>query len=82
GLAPLSEAQSYQLWLIPADGAPVPAGLLVVEGAQPSSQDIAVPPGAQDYAAVGVSVEPSGGSPAPTGPIVLLGEVGVESPGS
>jgi hypothetical protein len=75
GLEPLSAQQSYQLWLIPpADGAPVPAGLVEVDAADaPTWLAVPIPPSAQDFAAVGVSIEPAGGSAAPTGPIVLLG---------
>ncbi|MBA3530956.1 MAG: anti-sigma factor [Ardenticatenales bacterium] len=76
GLAALPDDQSYQLWLIPAEGDPVPAGLLTVKEGAPGVQTISIPVGAQDFAAVGVSVEPAGGSPAPTGPIVLLGKSG------
>ena len=74
GLEPLPQDQSYQLWLIPpAEGAPVPAGLLEIEAGAPDWLTVQIPPDAQNFAAVGVSIEPAGGSPAPTGPIVLLG---------
>jgi len=36
-------------------------------------QGLTIPTGAEDYANVGISIEPAGGSPAPTGPIVALG---------
>lgn len=76
GLAPLPTDQTYQLWLIPADGAPVPSGLLAVAEGTRAQQTIAIPGDAQAYAAVGISIEPAGGSPAPTGPIVALGQQG------
>lgn len=82
GLEPLPMEQTYELWLIPADGAPVPAGLIAVASTEPQSLEVAVPAGAGEYVAVGVSVEPSGGSPQPTGPIVLLGQSGAPSPDS
>jgi hypothetical protein len=75
GLKPLPTEQTYQLWLIPAEGQPQPAGLLAVKTDALTWLNVSVPPGATDFAAVGVSVEPAGGSPAPTGPIVLLGKV-------
>jgi anti-sigma-K factor RskA len=76
GLKPLPSSQTYQLWLIPADGSPAPAGLLAVQTDNPTWVALQVPADApQDFAKVGVSVEPAGGSPAPTGPIVLLGVV-------
>jgi anti-sigma-K factor RskA len=73
-LSALGEDQTYQLWLIPPDGAPIPAGLLgqATGGAQTIS--LTLPTTMESIAAVGVSVEPPGGSSAPTGPIVLLGE--------
>jgi anti-sigma-K factor RskA len=76
GLEPLPADQTYQLWLIPsaADADPLPAGLLEVEQAVPTSATVQIPANAQDFAGIAVSIEPAGGSPAPTGPIVLLGQ--------
>jgi hypothetical protein len=75
GLAPLPADETYQLWLIPpANGAPLPAGLLEIDQEAPAWITVQIPANAQDFATVAVSVEPAGGSPAPTGPIVLLGE--------
>jgi anti-sigma-K factor RskA len=76
GLEPLSEQRTYQLWLIPPDQAPVPAGLIDVQPGAPAWLSVRIPPEAQAFAAVGVSIEPAGGSLAPTGPIVLLGTSG------
>jgi anti-sigma-K factor RskA len=77
GLEPLPPDQTYQLWLIPAGGPPAPAGLLAVQIEPATWLKLQVPPDAPaDFAAVGVSVEPAGGSPTPTGPIVLLGKIG------
>jgi anti-sigma-K factor RskA len=74
GLESLPQDKSYQLWLIPpAEGAPVPAGLLEMDADTPDWLTVQIPPDAQNFAAVGVSIEPAGGSPAPTGPIVLHG---------
>lgn len=75
GLEPLAEEQAYQLWLIPAEGQPVSAGLLPLREAGPTWQTVAIPDGARDFAGFGISIEPALGSPAPTGPIVLLGQV-------
>jgi anti-sigma-K factor RskA len=73
GLQPLPPEQIYELWLIPQEGNPIPAGLVQVDetGAAIATLDAADPP--QGFAAVGLSIEPAGGSPQPTGPIVLLG---------
>jgi hypothetical protein len=71
-LPPLTAAQTYQMWLIPKDGsAPRPAGLF-----QSAASGAAVHtlPGELDLTtvdAVAVTVEPAGGSPGPTPPIVL-----------
>lgn len=76
GLPPLSTGQTYQLWLIPAEGPPKPAGLLAVTTDTTAWQTVSVSPDAENFAAVGVSIEPAGGSPTPTGPIVLLSKIG------
>ncbi len=73
GLAVLPENQTYQLWLIPAEGAALPSGLLEVQQPTVDSLTVTLPDDTAGYAAVGVSIEPAGGSDAPTGPIVLVG---------
>lgn len=73
GLDVLPDDQTYQLWLIPAEGSPLPSGLLAVQQSDVDSLTITLPDEASRYAAVGVSIEPAGGSDAPTGPIVLVG---------
>jgi anti-sigma-K factor RskA len=73
GLDVLPESQTYQLWLIPADGAPVPSGLLALRQPDVDSLTVTLPDAPANYAAVGVSIEPAGGSAEPTGPIVLVG---------
>jgi hypothetical protein len=73
GLPPLPADQTYQLWLIPAQGAPAPAGLLTIATVDANRQQVNLP--ALTYQAIGISIEPSGGSETPTaGNIVLLGE--------
>ena len=74
-LSGLEPSQTYQLWLIPPDGAPVPAGLLGQAGGPVETIPVQLPSTLDGVAAVGVSVEPPEGSPTPTGPIVLLGEI-------
>lgn len=70
-------AQSYELWLLPAEGgAPLSLAVLGALDAR-----IALPPERRARLRAGaklaVSVEPAGGSPsgAPTGPVILVGEV-------
>jgi anti-sigma-K factor RskA len=72
-------AQSYELWLIPAEGG-APLSLAVL-----GNLDARVPvapahskrlvPGAK----LAISVEPAGGSPtgAPTGPVIMAGQIGI-----
>lgn len=70
-LNPLPEHHEYQLWLI-GDSDPVPAGIFSVDdvGSQLVWIESADP---ATFHTVGVSIEPTGGSPQPTGEIVLLG---------
>lgn len=75
GLASLPADQTYELWLIPSDGDPVSAGLVQVTADGATVSQIPMPSQPQEFAAVGLSIEPAGGSPQPTGPIVLLGTV-------
>lgn len=70
GLEPLPDDQSYQLWLL-GDGDPVSAGLLGEGQVAPDWTRVTLSAEAGEFAGVAVSIEPSGGSPAPTGPIVL-----------
>lgn len=73
-LSGLDADHIYQLWLIPVDGAPLPAGLLGHGGGQVETFSLGLPATLEGIGAVGISVEPPSGSTAPTGPIVLLGE--------
>ena len=76
GLPPPPATQTYELWLIPGEGNPIPAGLVQVGEGDSQTFTIALAGQPSDFAAVGLSIEPAGGSPSPTGPIVLLGTVG------
>jgi hypothetical protein len=66
--------QQYQLWVIPpgAGSAPVSAGMLDLDPTG-SATRVGGAPSSLPVAAVAVSLEPAGGSPAPTGAIVLVG---------
>lgn len=74
GLPPLEPGRTYQVWLI--DGAaPVSAGLLTVDE---NGQGVFVVDSDQaigSFNALGISIEPEGGSPEPTGEIVVLSEL-------
>lgn len=65
----LPAAKTYEMWLLPAKGAPRPAGLF-----RPSARGTAVHlyrGGLAGVAGIAVSIEPAAGSAAPTGPIVM-----------
>jgi anti-sigma-K factor RskA len=69
------EGKDYELWLIRGDKK-IPAGLLEVAGGQPTIAQIdpaLLREGRPD--ALAVTIEPAGGMPQPTGPIVLLGKL-------
>ncbi|MFJ6671439.1 anti-sigma factor domain-containing protein [Actinosynnema sp. NPDC091369] len=68
GLARLPEDRAYQLWLIGPDG-PRPAGLLPPSG---GAETPVLASGFTGREAVGLTVEPRGGSPRPTTPTVVV----------
>ncbi|MGH9788692.1 MAG: anti-sigma factor [Candidatus Acidiferrales bacterium] len=72
-LRPLPAGKTYQLWLIPTEGNPISAG--VFDPDAQGSGAVLLPPLPEGVAAkaFAVTVEPAGGVPQPTGPIVLLG---------
>ncbi len=75
GLTPLDAQHTYQAWLIPAQNAPVSAGLFQAASDQPLvtfSMNSTTP--IKTYAAFGVTVEPKRGSTAPTTTPILLGK--------
>jgi hypothetical protein len=73
-LQTLTSEQTYQLWLI-GDSGPVSEGLFRVDAEGTGILEVEAEAAVFSYTAIGVSVEPEGGSPQPTGDIVMLGEV-------
>ena len=69
GVADVPGSETYALWLIDEDG-PTPAGLF-----RPVDGGVAflVEGDFAGVTAVGITVEPAGGSPQPTGEILFLG---------
>lgn len=60
----IDAGKTFELWVIPAKGNPVPAGIFQ---SQPDATAVFVRPGPVDNAAaIAVTVEPEGGSPQPT----------------
>jgi anti-sigma-K factor RskA len=76
GLPELDREHAYQVWLIPASGAPQSAGLFRTQAGQPlTTVTMTSPAPLTDYAAVCISIEPSSGSPAPTTQPILVAKL-------
>jgi len=75
GVPPPPPGKTYALWAIRGAQAPEPAGLFTVGPDGTVAAPAARVARAEEVAAFAVSIEPAGGSPAPTGPIVLVGKV-------
>ena len=73
-LPPPGSGKIYQLWLITAT-AKISAGTFEAGPAGEASGTVTLPPDAGPVLAAAVSDEPPGGSPQPTGSILLLGKV-------
>jgi anti-sigma-K factor RskA len=75
-LPPAPEGRTYEMWLVPKGGAPVPAGLFQTDA---SGRALHINPGTVDLsqvAAIAVSNEPSAGSTAPTTTPFIIAPVG------
>jgi anti-sigma-K factor RskA len=73
-LAPAPADKSYQLWVIPTNGKPISAGVFSASSGERMMMMSKVPEGV-DAKAFAVTLEPVGGMPHPTGPMVLMGSV-------
>lgn len=73
-LDPAPANKTYQLWLVPAKGNPISAGVFI-PGADKSNHFMMKVPEGVTPAAFAVTLEPAGGKPQPTGPKVLVGAV-------
>lgn len=73
GLPPLEPGKTYQVWLI--GDAPVSAGLLTVDENGQSVLIVTSQESIGSFNALGISIEPEGGSDQPTGEIVVLSEL-------
>lgn len=72
-LQALPENKTYELWVIPTSGAPIPAGLFRPDASGSGSVVLpAIPQGVQAKA-FGITVEKAEGSEKPTLPIILAG---------
>jgi anti-sigma-K factor RskA len=71
-LEPLPPDRVYQFWLIRGD-TPVSAGTFTVDDQGRAILPVASTEAVGSFDAIGVSIEPAGGSSQPTGDIVMLG---------
>lgn len=77
-LKPLPNGMTYELWLIPKSGAPMPAGMFKPDAhgmAMMMPENPEVPAGTE-AASFAVTMEPEGGSPSPTGKPILASASG------
>jgi anti-sigma-K factor RskA len=75
-LNPLPAKKAYELWLIPMQGAPIPAGMFKPD-AHGSAMVMNPPlPAGVEAKAFAITVEPEVGSTTPTPPIVMMGTGG------
>jgi anti-sigma-K factor RskA len=65
--------KSYQMWLVPASGAPISVGLMEKGGRAVGPVWIAEVPAHTEAKTFAITVEPAGGAPQPTGPKILVG---------
>jgi anti-sigma-K factor RskA len=71
-LPPTPQGKTYQMWLIDPQGDRTSGGFLTPEADQPFAMAvIASPQPLAGFAGFGITLEPSGGSPQPTGPKIL-----------
>ncbi len=72
-MPPLPPQKTYELWLIPMQGAPIPAGMFKPD-ARGNAMVIHPPlPAGLQAKAFAITVEPEAGSSTPTMPIVMVG---------
>jgi anti-sigma-K factor RskA len=72
-LLPLPAQKAYELWIIPTEGAPIPAGVFKPDshgGAMVINPPI---PAGVEAKAFAITIEPEQGSTTPTMPIIMLG---------
>lgn len=74
GLDQLEAGKTYQVWLINGGG-PKSAGLLIVDTYGQGLLIVTSESEIGSFASLGISIEPEGGSPQPTGEIVVLNDL-------
>ncbi|HEV8358112.1 MAG TPA: anti-sigma factor [Gemmatimonadales bacterium] len=72
-LPPAPAGRTYQLWLLPKQGKPIPSRLFNTEAAGRQLVTGIPVPGDQNVAGFALTVEPAGGSPQPTSQPIVAG---------
>jgi hypothetical protein len=75
-MAPLDPYKTYELWVIPVDGDPMPAGTFRPDERGFASVVLPELPKGVAAKAFGVTVEDAGGSLTPTAPVIMRGAAG------
>src|SRR5207237_8693319 len=79
-LPPPPPSKAYELWTI-GEGAPRPAGVFRVDAEGRATHRVEPVEGGKPVKVFAVTLEPEGGVPAPTGPMVLASAKDAERPG-
>jgi anti-sigma-K factor RskA len=75
-LPPLDADRAYEMWIIPPDGAPRPAGLFQATGDGTAVHLLSQQIDLAQVGAVAVTEEPSAGSPGPTSTPIIVAAAG------
>lgn len=73
GLPAPPSGMAYEVWFIPKGEAPIPGKTFTVDAAGQAVIADQIPPAARENITIAVTLEPKGGSPAPTGAVYLSG---------
>lgn len=79
GLPPVEANKVYELWWITEEQGPVMAGVFQPDPRGLGKVETVVPADAGTLEAAAVTIEPAGGVPKPSGPMVLLGAIAAPS---
>jgi anti-sigma-K factor RskA len=74
GLQPLAPNRAYQVWFLQG-GQPAPSTTFSTPSTGPARIRVRAPERIERFDTIAITPEPAGGSPAPTGPIVLVGQL-------
>jgi hypothetical protein len=75
-LPPAPPDKTYELWLVPQQGAPIPAGTFTPDASGNATLMQESMPSGMQAKAFAVTIEKSGGSDTPTMPMVISGAAG------